>query len=133
MTQVKDAIQHTADIVAAYVGNNSVSTAELPDLISDVHSALMSASQNDGKTSEELTPAVPIRKSYNDDYIICLEDGLKFQSLKRHLRSKYNMSPDEYREKWGLAHDYPMVAPSYSRRRSELAKKSGLGQAMAEK
>lgn len=133
MTQVKDAIQHTADIVAAYVGNNSVSTAELPDLIRDVHSALMSASQNDGKTSEELTPAVPIRKSYNDDYIICLEDGLKFQSLKRHLRSKYNMSPDEYREKWGLAHDYPMVAPSYSRRRSELAKKSGLGQAMAEK
>ncbi len=123
-------VELTADIVAAYVGNNAVPANELPALINDVYKALSSAVTDGGeeKKKEELKPAVPIRRSVHPDYIICLEDGKKFKSLKRHLRTHYDMSPEEYREKWGLPPDYPMVAPNYAKARSELAKKMGLGQ-----
>jgi predicted transcriptional regulator len=114
------------DIVSAYVGKNSLPSGELPGLITMVHKTL---SELEVETQDvvPLDPAVPIRKSITDDYLICLEDGKKFKSLKRHLRSKYDMTPEEYREKWGLPYDYPMVAPSYARKRSDLAKKMGLG------
>ncbi|HMN37984.1 MAG TPA: MucR family transcriptional regulator [Hyphomicrobium sp.] len=123
-----DLVAITASIVAAYVSKNPISSAELPSLIADTHAALSRAAgrqapveRDDGK------PKIPIKKSVMPDYIICLEDGKKFKSLKRHLRTHYNMSPEEYREKWGLPHDYPMVAPNYARARSDLAKKMGLG------
>ncbi|MGA0563850.1 MucR family transcriptional regulator [Ancylobacter sp. VNQ12] len=119
----------TADVVAAFVGNNSVPATELPDLIAKVHAALLQLSAPAPVVVEEvLKPAVPVKKSVTPEYIICLEDGLKFKSLKRHLRTKYNMTPEEYRAKWGLPNDYPMVAPSYAEARSNLAKKMGLGQ-----
>lgn len=119
----------TADVVAAFVGNNSVPAAELPELIAKVHGALLRLSAPAPAVVEEvLKPAVPVKKSVTPEYIICLEDGLKFKSLKRHLRTKYNMTPEEYRAKWGLPNDYPMVAPSYAEARSNLAKKMGLGQ-----
>lgn len=122
-------IELAADIVSAYVSNNSVSAADLPALINDVHGALSRVSTGTVETvTEAPKPAVPLKKSVTSDYIICLEDGKKFKSLKRHLRTQYNMSPEEYREKWGLAADYPMVAPNYAAARSELAKKMGLGQ-----
>jgi predicted transcriptional regulator len=118
----------TASIVSAYVSKNSVGREDIPAMIADVHEALSKASQRAGNAErEELKPAVPPKKSVHDDYIICLEDGKKFKSLKRHLRTHYNLSPEEYREKWGLAHDYPMVAPRYAAARSELAKQMGLG------
>lgn len=119
----------TADVVAAFVGNNSVPAAELPELIAKVHGALLRLSTPEPVVVEEvLKPAIPVKKSVTPEYIICLEDGLKFKSLKRHLRTKYNMTPEEYRAKWGLPNDYPMVAPSYAEARSNLAKKMGLGQ-----
>jgi predicted transcriptional regulator len=123
-----DLIGLTAQIVAAYVSKNPVATTELSILISDVHQALARASGN-GEVIErdELKPAVPVKKSVTPDYIICLEDGKKFKSLKRHLRTHYKMSPEEYRAKWQLPHDYPMVAPNYAAARSQLAKKMGLG------
>ncbi len=122
-------VELTTNIVSAYVSNNTVVAGELPNLINDVHDALMRASVSKGQPpSEDLKPAVAIKKSVTPDYIICLEDGKKFKSLKRHLRAHYNMTPEEYREKWGLAHDYPMVAPNYARARSDLAKQMGLGQ-----
>jgi predicted transcriptional regulator len=118
-----------AHIVAAYVGNNSVSTSELPGLIHDVVNALGRVNGDPVEIEPEpVKPAVPVKKSVTPDYIICLEDGKKFKSLKRHLRTHYNMSPEEYREKWGLPADYPMVAPNYAQARSDLAKKMGLGQ-----
>src|SRR3954462_8993951 len=122
-------IELTADIVSAYVSNNSVSAGEIPSLISQVHSALMrvSAGQSDVQP-EPLKPAVSLKKSITPDYLICLEDGKKFKSLKRHLRTQYNMTPEQYREKWGLPPDYPMVAPNYAQARSQLAKQMGLGQ-----
>lgn len=119
-------------IVSAYVRNNTVHTAELPDLIRNVHAALMGLSRPGGAVPEPPTPAVPVKKSIYKDYLICLEDGQKFKSLKRHLRSKYGLSPDEYRQKWGLPADYPMVAPGYSEKRSKLAKKMGLGRTARE-
>jgi len=120
-------LELTTRIVSAYVGNNSVESDELPDLINRVHALL--AELNYAEDARELSePAVPIEKSITDAYLICLEDGEKFKSLRRHLRSKYDMSPEEYREKWKLPLDYPMVAPSYARQRSVLAKKMGLGQ-----
>jgi len=124
-------IEMVSDIVSAYVAHNPVPVSDLPKLIERVHSTLM---EIDGHTSAgegkvELKPAVPIRKSVTDDHIVCLEDGKKFKSLKRHLRTRYDMSPDEYREKWGLPADYPMVAPNYAKQRSDLARKMGLGQA----
>lgn len=119
----------TANIVSAYVGNNSVAAADIPALIDQVHAALMrvSSGQSAGP-AEPLKPAVTIKKSMTPDYLVCLEDGKKFKSLKRHLRSQYNMTPEQYREKWGLAPDYPMVAPNYAAARSRLAKQMGLGQ-----
>ncbi len=125
-----DFIELTADIVSAYVSNNSVPAAELPALISDVHAALsrVVGGVAPAVPAEAPKPAIPIKKSITADYLICLEDGKKFKSLKRHLRTQYNMSPEQYREKWGLPPDYPMVAPNYAEARSQLAKKMGLGQ-----
>ena len=121
-------VELTADIVSAYVSNNSVESADLPDLIDKTHTALSQAALNASQPlKEELNPAVPIKKSVNPDYIICLDDGKQFKSLKRHLRTSYNLTPDEYRAKWGLPYDYPMVAPNYAAARSALAKKIGLG------
>ena len=129
MEDQSDLIAMTAGIVSAYVGNNVVSTADLPALIKQVHAALA----NVGAPAAEPAPApkepaVPVKKSITPDFLVCLEDGRKFKSLKRHLRTKYNMSPEDYRAKWGLAKDYPMVAPNYAKARSDLAKQMGLGQ-----
>jgi len=122
-------IELASDIVSAYVSNNTVPTSDLAALIGDVHQALVKAAAGAIEPpKEELKPAVPVRRSVTPDYIICLEDGKKFKSLKRHLRTHYDLSPEEYREKWGLAPDYPMVAPNYAAARSQLAKKMGLGQ-----
>jgi predicted transcriptional regulator len=122
-------IELTADIVSAYVSNNSVSAGDISALISQVHSALLRVSNGQGEVvSETLKPAVAVKKSITPEYLICLEDGKKFKSLKRHLRTQYNMTPEHYREKWGLAPDYPMVAPKYAEARSQLAKQMGLGQ-----
>ncbi|MFD1332871.1 MucR family transcriptional regulator [Methylopila musalis] len=129
MTDETDFVTLTADVVSAYVSNNSVAAADLPTLIQTVHGALTSAATGAAKEPVvELTPAVPIKKSVGPDFIICLEDGKKFKSLKRHLRTAYDMTPADYRAKWGLPADYPMVAPNYAAARSELAKKAGLGQ-----
>jgi predicted transcriptional regulator len=129
MDDKTDVIEMTADIVSAYVGNNSVSAAELPNLIQSVHRALSGITGAPEAAPEPLKePAVSVRKSITPDFLICLEDGRKFKSLKRHLRTKYNMSPEEYRAKWGLPKDYPMVAPNYAKARSDLAKQMGLGQ-----
>jgi MucR family transcriptional regulator, transcriptional regulator of exopolysaccharide biosynthesis len=122
-------IELTASIVSAYVSNNSVPTQDLSALIDQVHSALTRVSSGQGEsTSEPLKPAVSLKKSITPEYIVCLEDGKKFKSLKRHLRTQYNMTPEQYREKWNLAPDYPMVAPNYAAARSQLAKQMGLGQ-----
>jgi predicted transcriptional regulator len=122
-------IELTADIVSAYVSNNSVSAGDISALISQVHSALLRVSNGQGEVvSETLKPAVTVKKSITPEYLICLEDGKKFKSLKRHLRTQYNMTPEHYREKWGLPPDYPMVAPKYAEARSQLAKQMGLGQ-----
>lgn len=127
-----DLIDLSADIVCAYVSHNALSVTDLPKLIADVHLALKSLhSPVAPEVAEEQKPAVPVRKSVAPDFIICLEDGKKFKSLKRHLRTHYNLSPEEYREKWGLASDYPMVAPNYSATRSRLAKDNGLGRKAA--
>jgi len=124
-----DLIDMTADIVSAYVGHNTIAPEELSGLINRVYAALNSAAGGvAGGGTAAAEPAVPVRKSITPDYLICLEDGKKFKSLKRHLRSHYNLSPEEYREKWGLPRDYPMVAPNYAQARSRLAKKMGLGQ-----
>jgi Predicted transcriptional regulator len=121
-------VELTAKIVSAFVSNNTVSAGDLPQLINDTHAALSRATGGVVLPErDDQKPKVAIKKSVMPDYIICLEDGKKFKSLKRHLRTHYNLSPEEYREKWGLPHDYPMVAPNYARARSDLAKKMGLG------
>jgi predicted transcriptional regulator len=121
-------IELAAEIVAAYVSNNTVPTAELPALINEVQQALIQAAAGSAEPAKvELKPAVPIRRSVTPDYIVCLEDGKQFKSLKRHLKTQYDLSPDEYRQKWGLPADYPMVAPSYAAARSAMAKQMGLG------
>jgi predicted transcriptional regulator len=121
-------VELTAGIVSAYVGKNNVTVADLPSLIQDVHDALSRVTARGGVPDrEESKPAVAVKKSVTPDYIVCLEDGKKFKSLKRHLRTHYKLSPDEYRAKWNLPHDYPMVAPNYAAARSQLAKKMGLG------
>ena len=117
-------------IVAAYVANNTIPKENLASLISDVYRSLAQVGQKTAPV-EELKPAVPIKRSVQPDHIVCLEDGKTFKSLKRHLMSHYNMTPEEYREKWGLPHDYPMVAPNYAQTRSELAKRIGLGRRKA--
>jgi MucR family transcriptional regulator, transcriptional regulator of exopolysaccharide biosynthesis len=124
-----DFIGLTAGIVSAYVSNNTVASGDIPSLINQVHSALLRVSSGHAETpSEPLKPAVPVKRSLHADYIVCLDDGKKFKSLKRHLRTQYNMTPEQYREKWGLPADYPMVAPNYAAARSQLAKQMGLGQ-----
>ncbi len=117
----------TAEIVSAHVGNNGVDPAKLGDFIGSVFATLSELAGEGNAAPTELTPAVPIKKSVTDDHIVCLEDGKKLKMLKRHLRSTYGMSPEEYRAKWGLPQDYPMVAPNYAAQRSEFAKKIGLG------
>jgi predicted transcriptional regulator len=122
-------IELAAEIVSAYVSNNSVPVGDLPSLISDVHAALVRVGAGIVVApTEPPKPAVAVKKSVTNDHIICLEDGKKFKSLKRHLRTQYGLSPEEYREKWGLPSDYPMVAPNYAKARSNLAKQMGLGQ-----
>lgn len=123
-------IELTADIVAAYAGNNIISSADMVELIGSVHAALRDVVKASYVPEPEpLTPAVPIKKSVTPDYIICLEDGKKYKSLRRHLRTHYDLTPDEYRAKWGLGADYPMVAPNYAEARAKLAKDMGLGKA----
>ena len=122
-------IELTAGIVSAYVSNNAVAAGDISSLISQVHTALLRVSNGQSEMPVDLAkPAIAIKKSITADYIICLEDGKKFKSLKRHLRTQYDMTPEDYREKWGLPPDYPMVAPNYAEARSQLAKKMGLGQ-----
>jgi predicted transcriptional regulator len=129
MEERAEIIEMTADIVSAYVGNNEVGAADLPTLIQAVHSALKGVSTaTEPVEVAPKEPAVPIKRSVTPEFLICLEDGRKFKSLKRHLRTKYNMSPEDYRAKWGLPKDYPMVAPNYAKARSDLAKQMGLGQ-----
>jgi len=124
-----DFIGLTASIVSAYVSNNPVPAGDLPALISHVHSALLNVSEGRAMVAAEPSkPAISVKRSVTDDYLVCLEDGKRFKSLKRHLRTRYNMSPEQYREKWGLPPDYPMVAPNYAQARSRLAKQMGLGQ-----
>jgi predicted transcriptional regulator len=124
-----DFIELTAGIVAAYVSHNPLPAADIPALINQVHGALtMISTGQKPAPSDDLKPMVPVKKSVTPDYIICLEDGKRFKSLKRHLRTQYNMSPDQYREKWDLPRDYPMVAPNYAATRSRLAMQIGLGQ-----
>jgi predicted transcriptional regulator len=129
MEERADIIEMTADIVSAYVGANTVSATDLPSLIQSVHRALSGMSgETQVAEAAPQEPAVSLKRSITPEFLICLEDGRKFKSLKRHLRTKYNMSPEDYRAKWGLAKDYPMVAPNYAKARSDLAKQMGLGQ-----
>jgi predicted transcriptional regulator len=122
-------IELTAEIVSAFVSNNSVAAGDIPGLINQVHSALLRVSSGGKETpAEPLKPAVSVKKSITAEHLVCLEDGKKFKSLKRHLRTQYSMTPEQYREKWGLPADYPMVAPNYAAARSKLAKDMGLGQ-----
>jgi predicted transcriptional regulator len=136
MRHTRKLLKLTANIVSAYVENNEVPSSDVPGLIDIVHGTLAECATPTSKPEQGLTkvkPAVPVGKSVFEDCIVCLEDGQKFKSLKRHLRAKYNMSPDEYRQKWGLPSTYPMVAPEYARTRSELARKIGLGQSRKKK
>ncbi|MCC9622916.1 MucR family transcriptional regulator [Thalassospira sp. MA62] len=125
----RDELLHmTVDIVSAYVSNNALASTQIPELISTVFSSLDSLREVQKEPEQEpLKPAVPIKKSVGDDYIVCLEDGKKLKMLKRHLRTTYNLTPEEYRAKWGLPSDYPMVAPNYAKQRSKFAKQIGLG------
>ena len=124
----RDVLRMTTEVVSAFVSNNALPATQIPDVISTVFTSL-SGLENTGDEGKEeaLNPAVPIRKSVTPDFIVCLEDGKKLKMLKRHLRTAYNMTPDEYRAKWGLPPDYPMVAPNYAKQRSDFAKKIGLG------
>jgi predicted transcriptional regulator len=122
-------IELTAQIVAAYIGHNSVPSGEIANLIGQVHSALKRVVGAPAAAPADVQkPAVPVKRSIASDYIVCLEDGKKFKSLRRHLRTQYDMTPEQYRDKWGLPPDYPMVAPNYAAARSQLAKQMGLGQ-----
>ena len=123
-----DLVELTAEILSAYVSNNTVVASDLPAIIGEVHEALSKASQRIGPTErEELRPAVALKKSVTPDYIVCLEDGKKLKMLKRHLKTAYGLTPEQYRDRWQLPPDYPMVAPNYAKTRSRLAKKIGLG------
>ena len=125
--QGNDLLTLTTEIVAAHVSNNTVAVGDLPQLINQVYSSLANIGSVPAVLAERPQPAVPVKKSVNPDYIICLEDGKKLKMLKRHLKTAYNMTPEAYRERWGLSADYPMVAPNYARQRSRLAKEIGLG------
>ena len=123
-----DMMTLTAEIVSSFVSGNKMAVADLPAFIGQIHAALSTVATGKSEPQpQNLEPAVPIKSSVKPDHIVCLEDGKKFKSLKRHLRSSFNMTPEEYRAKWGLRHDYPMVAPNYAAQRSELAKSMGLG------
>lgn len=125
---IEQLLAHTTDIVAAYVSNNTMARDDLPSLINQIYKTLQSINApGTPLSSERPQPAVPIKKSVQDEYIVCLEDGKKLKMLKRHLKSAYHMTPEEYRERWGLPADYPMVAPAYAKQRSRLAKDIGLG------
>jgi predicted transcriptional regulator len=128
-TEVKASlVEMTAQLTAAYVAGNRVESSEVAPLMESIFVALSALAERDGKApSPAPVPAVPIKRSVTPDYIICLEDGQRFKSLKRHLKTRYNMTPDQYRAKWGLAKDYPMVSPNYARQRSNLAQTMGLG------
>lgn len=131
MVEESSNIELAAEIAAAYVSNNSVRPTDLPQLIGDIHAALVRLSPAAAAAKAELvrqSPSVPIKKSVENDAIVCLEDGQRFKSLKRHLRTAHNLSPDQYRQKWDLPHNYPMVAPAYAKARSALAHSIGLGQ-----
>ena len=123
----QDILGLTTDIVAAHVGNNEVAAKDLPGIIREVYATLAGLDGSDARMAEKPKPAVPIKKSIFPDYIVCLEDGKKLKMLKRHLKTAYGLTPDEYRQRWGLPADYPMVAPNYAKHRSSLAKKIGLG------
>ncbi len=124
----EDILRMTTEVVAAYVGNNELPTSQISEVIGAVHKSLSGLQSGAGETRPEPSkPAVPIRRSVTPDFIVCLEDGKKLKMLKRHLKTAYDMTPEEYRERWGLARDYPMVAPNYAKRRSALAKQIGLG------
>jgi predicted transcriptional regulator len=123
----KELLTLTTEIVAAHVSNNTVAAGDLPQLISQVYQSLAGARENPVQAPQRPEPAVPIKKSVHPDYIVCLEDGKKLKMLKRHLKTAYNMTPEQYRERWGLTPEYPMVAPNYARQRSRLAKEIGLG------
>ena len=123
----RELLEHTTEIVAAHVANNPVPVNDLPELIRQVYSTLAQVDAATAPQAEKPQPAVPIKRSVTPDYLICLEDGKKLKMLKRHLKTAYDMTPEDYREKWGLPHDYPMVAPNYAAQRSSLAKKIGLG------
>jgi predicted transcriptional regulator len=130
MTEQKDhhsLLALTTDIVSAHLGNNQVEAEEIPGIIEKIYKTLASLNEGEPPPSDRLQPAVPVKKSIMPDYIICLEDGKKLKMLKRHLKSSYSMTPEQYRERWGLPADYPMVAPNYARQRSRLAKETGLG------
>ena len=122
-----DMMELTTEVVAAFFSNNTVAPDAIPGLINSVHATLSSLGGNEGVTAEKLRPAVPIKKSINPEHLVCLEDGRKLKMLKRHLRTDHGMTPEQYRERWGLPHDYPMVAPQYAEWRSDFAKRIGLG------
>ena len=129
MDEPSELIEITASLVAAYVGGNTIAASDVPNLIRSVHVALAGIGGDlEPETSGVKEPAVPVRRSITPDHLVCLEDGRKFKSLKRHLRTKYDMSPEQYRARWDLPKDYPMVAPNYAKARSDLAKQMGLGQ-----
>jgi predicted transcriptional regulator len=127
-TPKSDLMEYTVEIVSSFVSNNTVAADDLPALIAATHQALSRVGgEVTGTERDDQKPAISVKRSVTPEYIVCLEDGKKFKSLKRHLRTHYNLSPEQYREKWGLPHDYPMVAPNYAAARSDLAKKMGLG------
>lgn len=130
-TDSTEILRLATEIVAAYVSNNSIAANDLPGMIRTVHATLAGLDQAPGAGESDLVPAVPIKKSVTADYIICLEDGKKLKMLKRYLRSQYGLTPEEYRARWNLPHDYPMVAPNYAAQRSKLAKQIGLGRVAA--
>lgn len=131
---VEDTLRMTSDIVASFVANNKVAAEQLPDLIRTIHKTVANlAAGDDLRAAEKPKPAVPVNKSVHNEYIICLEDGKKLTMLKRYLRSTYGMTPDEYRKRWGLPTDYPMVAPAYAAQRSAFAKQIGLGRGVRRK
>lgn len=132
MTGKPNLLELTTEIVSSYAGRNSIAASDLPNLIARVHEALAAAS-SPSETPSAAEPAVPVKKSVTPDYIVCLEDGAKLKMLKRYIRTRYNLTPDEYRRKWGLPADYPMTAPNYSKTRSALALEIGLGRKPGEK
>ncbi len=125
--QTDEVLELTAQVVAAHVSNNSIPVNDLPQLIREIYQTMASVGATDSRTVERPNPAVPIKKSITPEYIVCLEDGKKLKMLKRHLKTAYDMSPEDYRERWNLPQDYPMVAPNYAKQRSRLAKQIGLG------